>query len=180
MTERHLVVDQLKLSYEGLFDFAEFYRLIASWFYEKGWDWYEPVNQEAVTSSGRQIRIVLEPWKGITDYFKIIIKIKVNFIDVKDVEVEQDSRKIRINQGEIKMILDGYVISDRLGLWKKSPFYWFLGILFSKYFFKEHYNKAERWLLSDVDDLYQKMKSFLNVYRYSHSTTPARTSPVRY
>jgi len=180
MTERHLIVDQLKLSYEGLFDLAELYRLIDGWFYDKGWDKYEHINQEQITPDGRQIRLVLEPWKSITDYFKLIIRIKANFTNVKDVEVEKDGRQIKVNQGEIKITFDGYVVSDRRGLWNDKPFYWFISILFNKYVFKEHYNKSERWLLSDVDELYQKIKSFLNVYRYSHSTTPEQLGSARY
>lgn len=167
MTERNLVVDQLKLSYEGLFDLAELYRLIDSWFYEKGWDKYEHINQEQITASGRQIRLVLEPSKNITDYFKIIVRIKANFNDIKDVEVEKEGKRVRLNQGEVKMVFDGYVLSDRRGKWNEKPLWWFLSIIFDKYIFKEHYSKAERWLLSDLDDLYQRIKSFLNVYKHS-------------
>lgn len=180
MTERTLVVDQLKLSYEGLFDLAELYRLIDSWFYEKGWDKYEHINQEQITPSGRQIRLILEPWKGITDYYKIIIRIKANFNNVQDVEVEKEGKRIQLNQGEVKMIFDGYVLSDPHGKWNKKPLWWFLSIIFNKYFFKEYHNKAERWLLSDLDDLYQRIKSFLNVYKYDYPTEPISTAPVRF
>ncbi len=170
MTERTLIVDQQKLSYDGLFDLAELYRLIDSWFYEKGWDKYEHVNQELMTSQGRQVRLVLEPWKSITDYFKIIIRIKANFSNITDVEVEKEGKKTRLNQGEVKMIFDGYVVSDRHGRWNKSPFLWFLSIIFNKFFFKKHHSKAEHCLKSDLEDLYQRIKSFLNVYKYSHQT----------
>ncbi len=172
MTERTLVVDQTKLAYEGLFDLAELYRLIDSWFYERGWDKYEHINQEIQTGSGRQIRLVLEPWKCISDYFKLIIRIKANFRDVKEVEIEKDGKKIRLNQGEIKIIFDGYVVSDRQGKWNDKPFWWFLSIIFNKFIFKEQFNRAERWLLSDLDDLHQRIKSFLNIYKYDDSTTP--------
>lgn len=160
MTEKTLVVDQLKLSYDGLFDLAELYRLIDAWFFEKGWDKYEHINQEQITPTGRYIRLVLEPWKSITDYFKLIIRIKANFNDIKDVEVN----KKKLNQGEVKMVFDGYVVSDRHGLWNSRPLYWFLSIIFNKYIFKEHFNKAERRLVSDLDDLYKRIKSFLNVH----------------
>jgi len=179
MTEKTLVVDQLKLSYEGLFDLGELYALIDGWFYEKGWDKYERLNQEQITPAGRQIRLILEPWKSVTDYFKLIIRIKAHFVDVKDVEVEKEGQRFKLNQGEIKFIFDGYVVSDRRGLWNSRPLYWFLSIVFNKYIFKEHYNKAERWLLSDLDDLYQKIKSFLNVYKYNYPTMPEKT-PVRF
>lgn len=172
MTERTLVVDQLKFSYEGLFSASELYKLIDGWFYEKGWDKKELLNQELVTPNGRQMKLILEPWKTITDYFKLHMSIKLHMHDVKDVEIEKDGQKIKINQGEVKIIFNGYVLSDSNGVWNQKPFFWFLSILFNKYFFKDNYNRAERWVLSDVDDLYQKVKSFLNVNRYKFETTP--------
>jgi len=179
MTERSLVVDQLKFRYEGLFSAAELYKLIDNWFYEKGWDKKEPMNEEVVTPQGKNLRIVLEPWKSITDYFKIVIQVKLNVHDLKDVEIEKDGQKIKINQGELHMIFNGYVISDRKGHWNQKPIYWFLSMLFNKYIFKENYNRAERWVLSDVDDLYQKVKSFLNVYKYQFETTPIQKHESR-
>jgi len=170
MPERNLIVDQLKLSYDGLFDLSELYNLINSWFYEKGWDKHERINQEQVTAEGRQIRLLLEPWKSISDHFKLIIRIKLNFNDVKDVEVEKEELKVKINQGEIKMIIDGFILTDRRGLWKDKPFLWFLVIIFNKYFFKQNYTKAQRWVISDIDDLYQRIKTFLNVYKYQYQT----------
>jgi hypothetical protein len=170
MPERSLIVDQLKLSYEGLFNLLELYRLIDSWFYEKGWDKFERMNEEQITPEGRQITILLEPWKSMSDHFKLMIRIKLHFRDVKDVEVEKDQQKIKINQGEIKMIIDGYLLTDRRGQWKETPFQWFLVVMFNKYFFKQNFTKAEKWLNSDIDDLYQRIKSYLNVYKYQYQT----------
>ena len=49
MVERVLIVDHLKFSYEGLFNASELYSLISGWFFEKGWDWYEKMNDEIIT-----------------------------------------------------------------------------------------------------------------------------------
>ena len=65
------------------------------------------------------------------------------------------------------IIFDGYVNSDRYGWWENKPILWFLRVLLDKYIFKGHYIKAEQWLLSDIDDLYLRIKSFLNVYRHA-------------
>ena len=168
MVERNLIIDHLKFSYEGLFNSAELYNVIASWFFDKGWDWYEKLNQEQVTVKGKQIRILLEPWKNITDYYKLQVAIKINMVDVKEVEVELDKEKIRTNHGLVRMTFDGYVISDRKDKWTKKPLTWFLSIIFEKYFFQHHYAKAETWLKSDVDDLMEKIKNYLNVYKYQY------------
>ncbi|PIN74038.1 hypothetical protein COV20_02925 [Candidatus Woesearchaeota archaeon CG10_big_fil_rev_8_21_14_0_10_45_16] len=168
MSDRHLVVDHLKFSYEGLFNSAELYNLIATWFYEKTWDWYEKINQEQVTLQGKQIRIVLEPWKSVSDYHKITMKIHLQMIDVKEVEVEHEGKKLHLNHGVVRIVFDGFVVSDRKGRWNGSPFKWFVAFMAEKYFFKEHYHKFEVWIKSDLDDLYNKIKNYLNVYKYTY------------
>ncbi len=168
MVERHLVVDHLRFSYEGLFNAAELYNLIAEWYFEKGWDWLEKINQEQVTPAGRQFHIVLEPWKSASDYYKIAMKIVLNMTDVKEVEVEHEGQNLNLNYGAVKITFDGFVLSDRMNKWTKQPFYWLLSVLFEKYFFRNHYEKMHQWIESDVDDLHAKIKNYLNVFKYSY------------
>ena len=168
MAERRLVVDQLKFSYEGIFNTSELYSLISSWFYEKGYDWLEKVNQEQITPVGKQIRIVLEPNKGITDFYKIVIRMKINFIDIKDIDVEHEGQTLRLSQGMVKIIFDAYVISDWRGQWTNNPFQWFLTVLRDRYFFTNHYKKMENWVESDLEDLHKQITSYLNVFKYNY------------
>ncbi len=168
MAERNLVVDHLKFSYEGLFNPAELYNVISSYFYEKGWDWYEKTSQEQVTSTGKQIRLVLEPWKSATDYYKLVIRIKINMTDLKEVEVESNGETLRLHHGMVKIIFDAYVLSDRHGEWTNSPLLWIMTILSQKYLFRKHYEKMETWVKSDLEDLHQKVKNYLNVSKYTY------------
>ncbi|MBI2146467.1 hypothetical protein HYU22_03945 [Candidatus Woesearchaeota archaeon] len=168
MAERRLIVDHLKFSYEGLFNASELYSVISTWFFEKGWDWHEKINQEQVTPDGKQIRIVLEPWKSSTDYYKLVMHIKLNCTDVKDVDVEHEGKTLRLNQGLVRITFDGYVVSDRKHYWSKKPFLWFLSVLSQKYFFSDHFAKLEDWIKSDVDDLHTKIKNYLNVFKYTY------------
>lgn len=170
MGERHLIIDHLKFSYEGLFNAAELYNVISSFFFEKGYDWYEKLNQEQVTPEGKQVHLVFEPWKNISDYYKLIIRITLNLTDIKDVEVEKEKEMLTVNQGLVRITFDGYVLSDRHGEWTSKPLYWFLSVIFEKYFFKDHLAKAETWLKNDVDDLHDKIKNYLNVFKYSYQT----------
>ena len=168
MGERKLIIDQLKFSYEGLFTTSELYALITSWFYEKGYDWNEKINHETVTPEGRQIHLVLLPWKNISDFYKIQMRLVINFIDVKEIEVRQNGQSLLLNQGLVKITFDGYVVSDRYDLWINRPLYWFLMLLGQRYFHRDHFEKAELWIKSDVDDLYQKIKNYLNVFKYTY------------
>ncbi len=168
MADRTIVVNHLKFGYEGLFNVAELYELIASWFYEKGWDWYEKMNQEQITPEGKQIRVILEPWKTITDYYKITIRLKLHCVNLRDVEVEKDGKTIRLSQGQVRILIDGYVISDKEGLWTTKPFWWLFSYIIENYLFPSHLNKAKRWIESDAENLHQKIKTYLNVFKYNY------------
>jgi len=168
MAERNLVIDQLKFSYEGLFNAGELTSLISSWFFEKGWDWYEKLNQEQITPEGKQIRMILEPWKSASDFYKLAVQIKINMTNIKDVEIQKDNQLLRLDHGVIRMTFNGYVVSDRFNKWHESPLFWFLSLIFEKYFFKNHYQKFESWIKTDIEDLHDKIQNYLNVTKYTY------------
>jgi hypothetical protein len=169
MPDRALVIDHLKFSYEGIFNASEFYALITEFFYNRNWDWHEKLNEEIITQKGKQIKLVFKPWKNASDYYKMNLNIQVIISDLKDVEIEHDGEQLRLNQGLIKIQIDGFIINDRNGIWqvKEKPFYWLLTVIFDKYLFKRNFEKFERWIKHDVDELLYQMKTFLNVYKYS-------------
>ena len=168
MAERHLIVDNLKFSYEGLFNSSELYTVLSNWFYDKGWDWYEKMNEEIIDESGKHLHMVLEPWKSSSDYYKLIIRITLNFIDMKTVEVKHDKETLSLNKGVIRMSMNGYVLSDRNKLWDEKPFYWFLSFILERYFFRNHFGKFETWLKSDVEDIHNHIKGYLNSFKYTY------------
>ncbi|MFC1801638.1 hypothetical protein ACFLZB_04195 [Nanoarchaeota archaeon] len=165
MSEKKLVVDQVKFTYEGLFDLNEFYRLLESFFYQRNWDRREDMNIEQVFPTGKHIQWELYPFKNITDYYRMHLSIKARFIDVVKVEVEHQGSKVKMDQGRVRLIFDGYIESDRNTLWESKPFFWFLRTVIEKYFYREHFLKQQKWLLSDFEELMTRIKTFFNVYR---------------
>ena len=85
MAERKIVVDTLRLNYQGLFNLNEMYMMIDKWLREKGYDKFERKNFEHVYKDGRQVEVEIEPWKKFTDYAKCSIKLNMLCTEVKDV-----------------------------------------------------------------------------------------------
>lgn len=166
MSEKKLVIDQMKLTYEGLFDIQGLWRIINSWFYEKGFDMWELKNYEQVLPTGKDIEIEIMPWKKPTDYFKNSIRIRIKITDAKDVEVEKEGVKLKLNQGKLRIIFDAYIESDYENKWESVPIFYFLRAIFDKYIFRPHFNRFEKWLVNDVYDLHGRIQKFLNLYRY--------------
>jgi len=180
MAEREIIVDHMRLIYEGLFDVTQLYTMIQEWFREKGYDKKERKNYENVTPTGKYIELELEPWKKITDYAMFVIKLRIIMKDVKDVEVEKDGAKVKLNQGHITIVFDGFLQTDYESRWEGKPMMFFLRTLFDKFVFKPYTERFKGKLLDEVNDLHSQVKGFLNLYRYSTEawTAPGLTQPA--
>lgn len=166
MAERELIVDHIRLTYEGLFDASELYAMIDAWFRDKRYDKKELKNVEKVRPEGKYVELELLPWKKVSDYHKHEIKIRMIMTNLKEVEVEKEGRKMKLNQGSVQLVFDGYLTTDYENRWENKPYYFFMRTLFDKFFFRSYTLKYKQLLLEDINDLHSQIKSFLNLYRY--------------
>jgi hypothetical protein len=166
MAEKEKVIDELRLQYEGLFDINELYHTIDRWFREKQYDKREIKNVEFVKPEGKYVELWLMPWKKITDYAKIEIKIRLIIENLKEVEVEKDNHKVKMNQGTIKMVIDGFLTTDYENKWEGKPTYVFIRTLFDKFIYKGYTSRFKGQVSEDVNHFHTTLKSFLNLYRF--------------
>lgn len=177
MVEKRKVIDELKLSYEGLFDAKELYWMIDYWVIEKGYDKKELKNVERITPTGKYVEVWIMPWRKITDYAKYEIKMRMRMFNVTDVVVERGGVKLKLNKGKIDFIFDGYLITDYEGRWEQKPLFYFLRAVFDKYIFKMHTMAFEDGLVDDINHLHMTIKSFLNLYRYTGEKAYSAPAP---
>ena len=164
--ERRLVVDHLRIKYEGLFSLYELHRLIESWLREKAFDKRELKNEEHVKPNGKYVQLVLMPWKKITDYARHVIRMDIRVFNLKDVVVERDGQRVKMNQGKVDIIIDAYLDTDYEDRWEQKPFYFFMRTLFDKYIYRTYSTQFEELLVENVSQLHSTIKSFLNLYRH--------------
>jgi len=174
MAEREVIVDKVRLSYEGLFSVTELYKLIDSFFRDRGYDKRERRNIENVRADGKYIELELEPWKKITDYAANIIKLRLIISNVTDVEVKKDNVTVKLNKGKIQMVFDAYLETDYEGRWEGKPLFYFLRTVFNKFVFHSYTEGYAANVLSDFNELYSKIKGYLNPYK---SPSPGATAP---
>src|SRR3989344_7156201 len=175
MSEKKIVVDKLRLTYEGLFSIQDLYKLIDTWFREKGYDKRERIAHERVTPDGKYIELEIEPWKKYTDYVKSEIKMRMIFSDVKEVEVEQEGVKVVLNQGKIQMVFDAYLTTDYEHRWEQKPLFYFLRAIFDRYIYRVYTGKYEQHVIEDTNQMHAQISSFLNLYRYGAEKVTATT-----
>jgi hypothetical protein len=166
MAEKMPVVEHALVNYSGLFDVKELYSAINEWFKDKGYDRREIKNEEHITPAGKFIDIELMPYKKLSDYAKSVIRMQITMRDVKEVEVERDKHKVKINQGAIEFIFDSYLETDYEGRWEQTPFYFFMRTVYDKFFYKNYTERFEETVASETAEAEAMIKSFLNMYRF--------------
>jgi hypothetical protein len=166
MTETKIVIDNLSFNYEGLFKVNEFYRFLDSYFAEKNYDKHEVINMEKVDPNGKYIELEIEPYKKLTDYAKMVVRVNCKMHGIKEVEVEREGHKVRMNQGRINILIDGFIMTDYENRWNDRPMYVFIRTMYDKFIFKNYIDQFESKLTDEINQLYIQMKAFFNLYRY--------------
>lgn len=169
MVERKLLIDEESMDYEGLFNLIELYSIIDEFLKLKGYDKFEPLNEESVYPSGKDVHIIIRPMKWHTDYIRKVLKIEMQMHNIKEVETEVDKVKVKLNQGKIKILYSGYLETDWEGRWEQKPIYYLFRTLFDKYIYRKHTNDFEGEIISDLNELRDKMGAYLNLYRFRKS-----------
>jgi len=145
----------------GLFDFKELYSFVFTWLSKEGYDTDEKEYTEKVKPYGKEIFIEWHAYRRISDYFKFHIKIVFSLIGMTDVEVAKEGTKLKMNRGEVRLDITGYLEKDYDNKWETSPISKFLRGVYDKYVIRNRILVYEDKIRSEVYDMTEQIKAFL-------------------
>ncbi|RME77810.1 hypothetical protein D6774_03235 [Candidatus Woesearchaeota archaeon] len=157
----------VNLTYEGIFDFKELYRLVDDFARTKNYGKNEKVNKEIVHEDGKDIQIVLEIQKEQTDYVAKKLKIVFDAKNVKDVEVNLDGKKLKMHKGTLFFSIKGYLITDWEGKWEATPWQFFIRAVYDKWIYKKETQDFAAEVKADMNFLRDQVRAYLNLTRMS-------------
>jgi hypothetical protein len=166
MAERLIVVDKDRLDYDGLFDVKEVHRVFQDWASDKGYWLVEKIHSETTRPEGKIIDLVLEPFRKVSDYVKYIIKIRVQFSNVRDVVVERDNKKVKVQEGKVSVVMTGIVETDYEHRWETKPVWYTIRVFMDKYVLSPFISRSESEVKDDVTSLKNNLKGFLNLSKF--------------
>jgi len=166
MVERKIIVSDLEIGYEGLFDSADLFRFIEDWFQRNGYEKNEIKNVERVGEKGKYVYLEIMPYKEINDYTKTEIYVKIRINDLVETKVKKDKKEFKINKGKASIIMDAFVASDIRYRWASKPLFYLTRVIFNKFVYKEYMEKFEKALMEDVKNFHSELKAYLNLERY--------------
>ncbi len=166
MAEVQIVIDGKKLEYEGLFDPGELYAVIDRLMAQHTFDKNEFMNSQHVYEDSKQMEMDLRPYKKLSDYVKVELKIKIKATNLKLVEIEKGGVKKKLYNGNVKVRFIGYLITDYENAWEMKPFYYLIRMLTDKFIYKSYVHEAKTELITVANEVYDELRSYLNMHRY--------------
>jgi hypothetical protein len=166
MTEKRLIIDELELTYNGLFDINGLLATIDKIAADKGYAKNEKRRTEKVSTSGKEFYIELRPVKRKSAFYVLMVKLRMSIHNMKDVEVVKDEKKQVLNEGEIKIIFDAWTSTDYEWRWESKPIYYFLRNIFERFFWKVHTDIFIDELVDDTHFFHKNIKAYLNIHRF--------------
>lgn len=166
MSEKQLVVDGLELKYSGIFDMNELLQTIDKYTGKRGYAKGEKRREEKVAPSGKEFSMELRHTKKKTDYFQLMIKMRLSITNLKDVEVVKDNIKKKMQQGNVLIIFDAWTTTDMEWRWEQKPLFIFFREIFERLIYKFHKDRYYNELSDDCHFVYENVKAHLNLFKY--------------
>lgn len=166
MSEIKTLIDGKSLSYEGVFNIKELYRLIDKWFKDHGYEKQEIKNWEDVTENEKQVVLEIIPYKKVSDYARIDVRIFMIFSKLTETVIEKDNIKFNMTKGKAEFYFDAYVVTDYENKWETRPIFYFMKNIFDKFIYKVYTSSYDGEAIRDATEVENEIRSFLNMNRF--------------
>ena len=162
MAEKDKITTQ-KLKYKGTFDYSEVYKFMYDWLVEEEYVVEEQKYDEAILGDSKDVKITWMAEKKISDYFKNEIKLDFKILGLKDVEVEKEGKRIKINKGGFEVKIVGNLTKDWESTWENNPMMKFFRGIYDKYIIEGTIKEYSEVLVEDIEELIEETKAFLTI-----------------
>ena len=164
--ERELVINNRQLHYKGIFRVNELFKTINDALHHRNYHPHEKKSEEVVTEEGKKFYLELRPKKSVTNYAKLLIKIKLSLDNVTEVPEVVDGDKHLFQKGTMNIVFDAWVLTEYDHRWGMKPFVYFVKGLINKFFYKWPLEDALPGTVSeDTAYVFSAIKKLLKSYK---------------
>jgi len=164
--EKFLIINGRELNYKGIFRIDDLYSTINRAIEEQGYTKREKKSEETVREEGRSVYVELRPWKEVTHFLTLMIKIKIIADNVTETIGVVNGEKRVFQNSDLLIVFDGWILTDYKNRWGMKPFFYFVKQMINKYVWKGKIETEIFGILAgDVAKIYARIKKHLNSYR---------------
>ncbi len=155
----------MTVDYSGIFNYSDLIVMIDSFFKKKNYHKQVVSHSEKNTPSGRNISLKLRPYwekKGT----KLEIQLTLTISNMVDVVKKIDGVNIKMNKGDVKAVIDCFVLTSNRGTWEARAEYTFIRTIFDKFLFRSKSKDYEGRVKADAVELKNEIHYFLNLNKF--------------
>jgi len=151
-----------KFKYVGILSFKSVYKFCYDWLVdETGMLLTETKYVEKLKGESRDLDLEWEGFTKFTDYFRFDIKVTMQILGLKEVEITKDGKKYKTNEGSFEMRVKGTLVRDWQGKFEKNGFQKFLRAIYEKWIIPTRVDQFEGKIIGDCDEFLGETKAFL-------------------
>ncbi len=147
----------------GFWNYKDLYSFSFGWLKDNGYGVKENEYTEKASDFGKEIIIVWEASRKVTDYFKNTITIKWHILGMNDAQIERAGRTEKTNKGEVKLDFSADMVKDYDEKWEDKPVKVFMRGIYDNYINKKISDQHEDRLKDDIKELINQVKAFLEL-----------------
>ncbi len=167
MSEIDYVVTDLKVSQKAIFDMQQLLNLLKSWStshkYKFSEKFYQDIEKE---QEAKDIKIEVQCERTATDYLLYMIKFKLSVKDIKNVQITNHNRKLKLNAGTVELSFESFIKKDYMDKLENKPVLKFFRAIYDKFMIGDKLKDHEKELKDETYEFYNEVKSFLNLYKF--------------
>lgn len=164
--EKNLVVNNKEIIYKGLFSADELFSALNKALADKRYTKKEKKTEELVTPAGRMLFLELRPFKIVTNYITLMIKIRVTLDNITETVEEAHGEIKTFQRGDVHIIFDAWSLTDYEHRWGMKPVIYFLKGVINKFLYSFPIESGSiNELVSDTAYIYAQVKKLLNSYQ---------------
>jgi len=162
MVEKDKISEE-KISFEGIGDFKAVYKHAYQWLIDARWKVTEEKYSEKVKGEGKEIEFEWSCAKELTDYFKAKLTIKWKIENLKDVEVEIDGRRKKMQEFKLEAKLRGVLEKDYKSKWETTSTHKFMKDVYHKYVIPARVEEKEDEVRGAMIGFRDELKAFFDL-----------------
>ena len=171
MVEYKQVLYDLRTTYNGPFLAEDFYAEIENWIKENGFEKEPKKKMEHVTKNGKKIEWLISIHSHLGEVYDEEITLRALLDNVKEIVINKNGEKIRINNGDVFVNVDGFIRGWHCATWwQLKPIYYFIRALVDKYIYKFWSEKYDGGVQADCHDLFKRIRSFFGLEKYKYTS----------
>lgn len=159
-----IVAKDVKIKRKGIFDMEQVYKKIKQWFDSRGYSEFKEMKYiERIKPNGKQLEIVWEAKKEVSDYFTNNIRLTFLVIGLNKIEIEKEGQKIPMNNGELELIFNATLVKNAKEKFKEDGA---MKKIYESYIVKDRIEEYKIDLYDNIYGLVNEVKLMLELYDF--------------